>query len=357
MRFEFDVECLTPLFTAGGDPNATRFAPEAVLAEGLRPAEIRGALRFWFRAAVGGYLTLEDMHYRESLVFGGTETGKTMRVATYPVAEVSAKPAYPRMNNDRNRRNVVKNAISSGSRFRLTVETFREPCTEDAYWLRALALLSMLGGVGGRTRRGFGSLHISLIKPTRTECDFRALGWPGMTSYSDFDTRATSPNNLLAYSIVTQISHQLKALWRLAGSSLDNTSDAFSVLTQSHAQILVISPQQGGFWPDWGAAMNNLREDFYYHLKDYLNTDAIGYARGQSRLASPLAIQIKRCPLISGGNLKQGYFGIAVVFKHSNSARELTFDTNHTFETFLKTQQKLRIEQINPFPVLEESNV
>lgn len=61
------LETVTPLFLGGADP---RGAPE------LRAASVRGALRFWLRALLGGIIgddKLNDLRKAESAVFGSTE--------------------------------------------------------------------------------------------------------------------------------------------------------------------------------------------------------------------------------------------------------------------------------------------
>jgi len=63
------LEAVTPLFLGGADP---RGEPE------LRAASIRGALRFWLRALLGGVIgdkDLDALRKAESAVFGSTDTG------------------------------------------------------------------------------------------------------------------------------------------------------------------------------------------------------------------------------------------------------------------------------------------
>jgi CRISPR-associated protein Cmr1 len=63
------LETITPLFLTGADP---RGEPE------LRAASIRGALRFWLRALLGGVIgdkDLDALRKAEPAVFGSTDTG------------------------------------------------------------------------------------------------------------------------------------------------------------------------------------------------------------------------------------------------------------------------------------------
>lgn len=45
MKFEVKLQTVTPLFLGGANPDE---GPE------LRPASVRGVLRYWLRAALGG---------------------------------------------------------------------------------------------------------------------------------------------------------------------------------------------------------------------------------------------------------------------------------------------------------------
>ncbi len=65
MKTTFKLKVLTPMFMGGADPEGE---PE------LRPASIRGAMRFWFRAIAGAVTNKpEDVYRLESEVFGNTE--------------------------------------------------------------------------------------------------------------------------------------------------------------------------------------------------------------------------------------------------------------------------------------------
>lgn len=62
----FDCEVLTPLFLAGADPNTAE----------LRPASVRGMLRYWLRALLGGRgYTGKALAEQEALVFGSAGMG------------------------------------------------------------------------------------------------------------------------------------------------------------------------------------------------------------------------------------------------------------------------------------------
>lgn len=61
LRAEFDCEVLTPMFLSGADQTMCE----------LRAASLRGAMRFWYRAMLGGQgKSLSDVKAEEAKVFG-----------------------------------------------------------------------------------------------------------------------------------------------------------------------------------------------------------------------------------------------------------------------------------------------
>jgi CRISPR type III-B/RAMP module RAMP protein Cmr1 len=64
MQVELTLETVTPLFLGGADQRSE-----------LRPASVRGALRFWLRALLGSELgdSMSDLHDEESAVFGNID--------------------------------------------------------------------------------------------------------------------------------------------------------------------------------------------------------------------------------------------------------------------------------------------
>ena len=80
----FNVETITPLFLAGADQGTAE----------LRAPSFRGAMRYWFRALVGGMTGtgtngLEEVIKAEADVFGATDQGSSVRVK---VSEASRDP-------------------------------------------------------------------------------------------------------------------------------------------------------------------------------------------------------------------------------------------------------------------------
>ena len=71
-RISFECRSVTPMFMYGADGST----PE------LRPASIKGVLRFWWRA-IHGDLSLKELHEKEGEIFGSTD--KRSKVIIYPI--------------------------------------------------------------------------------------------------------------------------------------------------------------------------------------------------------------------------------------------------------------------------------
>jgi CRISPR-associated protein Cmr1 len=154
MRVELTLKTVTPLFLGGADQQ-----PE------LRPASVRGALRFWLRAALGGVIgdaDLDRLHYLEANVFGEMERGSAVVVRlSYSGFSKSEEPLLPHRTGGQ--AGIVK-AVPVGTPFNLILNL--RPCAgsqllEIATWTALLWLT--LGGIGRRSRRGAGSVRIQAV--------------------------------------------------------------------------------------------------------------------------------------------------------------------------------------------------
>lgn len=143
---EFEVEIVTPLFLGGADPKKAE----------LRVPSIKGALRFWWRA-IYAHLSLNVLKEQESKIFG--DAGDI-----YGKSKVHIKICNTLIYNGNDRYNPVphKNVrfsfpcFSPGQSFSLKI-------CGDKKSFDLLKLVSVLGGLGKRSRRGFGSFVIKKI--------------------------------------------------------------------------------------------------------------------------------------------------------------------------------------------------
>lgn len=160
-----EVKTVTPLFLGGANP---RGQPE------LRPPAFRGAMRYWYRAVLGGVIgdrDLKSLRKLEQEVFGDTECGSPFSIQIQLKADL--KPILPHKTPSG-----IRMAFSEGQQFRVILRTSRP--VDPLVWVNVCMAFNLavgLGGLGLRSRRGAGSLQViessdpSLIPifPTKTE--------------------------------------------------------------------------------------------------------------------------------------------------------------------------------------------
>jgi CRISPR-associated protein Cmr1 len=156
------LETVTPMFLAG----ANQEKPE------LRAPSFMGALRYWTRAALGGVLgdnNLEALKKAEEEVWGSTNGTGAVQIqlianTNFTASYLKALPHKP--DSDPASRTKFY-AIPAGIRFQIVLRQYA-PSPET--WNMAIAaflLMSAHGGVGRRSRRGWGTNWI--IKADRTQ--------------------------------------------------------------------------------------------------------------------------------------------------------------------------------------------
>jgi CRISPR-associated protein Cmr1 len=183
---EAKYRIVTPMFIGGGDKQDL---PE------LRPPSIKGALRFWWRAMQWGTClnqqggnagaALKELHQRETELFGAAVKAdkygqgafllkvKTQNLKTLTSQGLDADYSLTThrwhsyllglglMNYQNLANHYLRPAIVSGS---FTVEIYckKKACLAELENL--LLLWGLLGGLGSRQRKGFGSISITELK-------------------------------------------------------------------------------------------------------------------------------------------------------------------------------------------------
>ncbi|MDF7818116.1 type III-B CRISPR module RAMP protein Cmr1 [Runella sp. MFBS21] len=169
----FTCEVITPMFLAGADSTT----PE------LRPASIKGALRFWWRA-MNGHLSVDEMRKLEGEIFGSTEKRSRIIIKEpKPSTDYSPLkydgnsssfmlPHKPEPKDKEKDSRSLNKAFLQKSTFKIeltltssiSVRYNNSDYTFTINSLRSLFILtSILGGLGKRSRRGFGSFRITNI--------------------------------------------------------------------------------------------------------------------------------------------------------------------------------------------------
>lgn len=171
-----DVEAITPLFIAGADQSY-------IEGEGLRSPTIRGLMRWWFRAIMGGMTDIKNVQECENEVFGSTKARSKIRVLTNVIeGEPVRIDQIPAINSLRylwfsirmQMRDQRLSCYPSGSKFSITLMSD----DSDALRIAASTLWATiyLGGVGARMRRGAGSLRVIKADDDESHCSFSFSG-------------------------------------------------------------------------------------------------------------------------------------------------------------------------------------
>lgn len=137
---QLNLEIVTPMFLRGSDNNT----PE------LRPPAFKGLFRYWWRAAVGE-TNLDTLRETEGDLFGSTKGRSPLSIRISGIANPPSAAYTPLPHRAGGFQN---QAYSPNGRFNLTLAA---PALTEYEKIATLGFL--LGGVGNRSRRGFGSIR------------------------------------------------------------------------------------------------------------------------------------------------------------------------------------------------------
>lgn len=199
LRLLLDCEVVTPMFVGGAYPNK---------AAELRVPSFRGALRWWYRALLAGQgvSSVDDLKKQEAAVFGSTDQVSKVRVTLLDAKLKTEKyKKISRLKDGTSGTSYLWYYVHAGTnerryikpnqRFVLLLQalpTDREALEEA---VRALWLLSYLGGVGTRSRRMAGSFAVRVVD---NQGDVRVPSFAPTGSFSKW--LATELNGLLSHA-------------------------------------------------------------------------------------------------------------------------------------------------------------
>lgn len=169
----FHCEVITPMFLSGADGQT----PD------LRPPSIKGAMRFWWRALnghlvkkVNGKWDYSELKKKEAEIFGGTDYRSSFDLI---IAEEEKKIITGKdLKNDFSQKRYKKEGLvyffyvilnqqknregyNVGTRFDVTISSYSVKVLEEIS--RVFYVLSKLGSLGSRSRRGAGAFMINGI--------------------------------------------------------------------------------------------------------------------------------------------------------------------------------------------------
>lgn len=195
-EFECTLGLVSPAFLAGAAQRKEDCE--------LRGATLRGLLRWWWRALHAGILPVQQMRALEGRIWGTTEAGSAVQLEIEPAGQPQlvqwSKPsgneqmpgrfylAYGMEGNPKANR-PPRHYVKPGMKWRLriiargvgnlTAEQVR------GHAVAALWTLCRMGGVGAKSRRGFGSISIESASLKLPENWKQALGMIGVDARPD----------------------------------------------------------------------------------------------------------------------------------------------------------------------------
>ena len=326
------LQVTTPLFNGGGDAGVGPSA--AAEDEGVRAASIRGAMRFWFRALAGALTgpDLELLGAMERSIFGGAGSGDDgagaspvlLRIPRQPSLVLPAGPHVfvPRRPPEGDRRaqrehrehpnrwilylmgqglanlatfEILRPYVPPGQEFEVKVgfRHARDSSVAERAAIEGLAVASLwlacaYGGIGARTRRGFGGVRITGAKGPGADAglplpepwdDPAALLTPGLGYYERL--RMMWPDGPVAACV-----SYLKTLAKGAPLSprawADGVIPAFPVMSRAYAPA---ATSGGGVFDDWVRVLCHAGENWRHFRAAEPNTSPD--APYQPRIESP----------------------------------------------------------------------
>lgn len=262
---EASFEIVTPMFIGGGTPEEVE----------LRPPSIKGALRFWWRALQWGQCLKESggdngkalklLHEREAELFGaaakeGTERGqspffikpaiykKSLPESTWPTNNSGA--GYLGYGLDATKSGQPHRKAITPTEFTLSLVLKKDLKNEHKEQLKqTLKLWGLLGGLGSRSRRGFGSVNL-------TKLDDELFSFPDLDAYKGAIKSLMSPPVHLAPSmpIFTALNQSMQIAVADTGLSYERLMDKLgnqykiertSVDSQNKARAVFGLPLEG----------------------------------------------------------------------------------------------------------------
>jgi len=142
---KYECEVITPMFLHGADGRT----PE------LRPPSIKGLIRFWWRVSTPKFNDEKLFLSEEERIFGGSHKNKKKSPVSLIIKKTPTKTSYVSPLPHKN--NFKLKCFTTENNFSIKLLGSKDYIN---YFERSFKLLSFLGGLGKRVRRGFGSFEI-----------------------------------------------------------------------------------------------------------------------------------------------------------------------------------------------------
>ncbi len=164
-QLRLTVQTVTPLLMYGADNKDDRTNSSIRSEPELRASSLRGILRYWLRAVLGGHITsVSKVSEEESKILGSTDVGSRVNVRVQKGLSMRAEESQTVLPRQTKGYLLSHTGFVPNSEFRITLSTHpldkSEVLDADSDLLKAVFLMAHFGGLGRRSRRGSGNLHV-----------------------------------------------------------------------------------------------------------------------------------------------------------------------------------------------------
>lgn len=266
---ELQIHVVTPMVGGSSKPgNVNKKKP-------IRSSAVRGNLRFWWRATRGAsFTTAKELFAREELIFGSTNkpspikiwvtrdsksliTDQTAEKYIHPKTEREATRLKSRLrgvsyaafpfNNPSDNHDFIESPFSFYLHIEYAKPTQADELTKEELKRELHAALwgwINFGGVGARTRRGFGSLYCAKFSPEHNEKNLKH--WL-QKQVSDRGIQLLSSDQTREWATLNGITVQHKPVKQIAAwSSAVRVYENF----RKKATLRKGNPPGRSFWPE-----------------------------------------------------------------------------------------------------------
>jgi len=294
LELKVTLETVTPLFLGGADNRQ----PE------IRPPSVRGQLRYWLRAALGTIVgdDLTALKQAESEVFGSTDGTGAVGVRVWWLESKAPAPMevntlpHPSAEHPAN-----MTGFPAGSKFQLQLVQRNDSNT----WLAAISatlLMVSIGGLGRRSRRGWGTLRIVESDTSRAGLN---EGWQEILIHRPNSVEAW--RNYLDFSL--QAAHEgIKPLCRQLNIKSKQPAKSYTIASPKTVRPIVVPK----LYNTYTEAISDFGEAEHQWLQNNPSLiDSVGFAKRDGRQASPLWLRV--FPVL-GKNGSKNYILAAILF-------------------------------------------
>jgi len=252
-KIMLELETVTPLFIAGADQRN-------IENEGLRTPSLKGLLRWWFRAIMGGIVSTKDLRELESKIFGSTNQKSSVKILSITKSQPSEINIPSNLEylwfsiHMQKRKNQRLQCYPPKTKFKVTLSSDDKDNLKIT--LGCLWTLIYLGGAGARMRRGAGSLKVNDVSSETPPYKFVFSG------STINDAKEFIEENL------TKIFEDFKKYVEYADKKYNpQTNPNFAVLSKNHAKISLIQ-QPIATWEKCLERIGNIYKNFRrYNVK------------------------------------------------------------------------------------------